>query len=250
MFWMRKVMLPTEEDEKEALALARRLDFALQDFTSAQIWYYDPAKQTLSLWMPHVVRTVSCTWTARTALHPFRKKDHGIPNSLSRKVSERQRRQKIRWNLSSVGCQKRLGGECVFLFKGFWTLLPFFFPFWCWKEQVLDQVAGGHSLKYPATDRQNIFWEAVPDSTCGNATLSLQDIFISILSNHICRYSSQVYLDVLWCFDLVSLFHLGFPVLGEQKAPFQDGLASDKDPVKEIQQFFSDALRQRFNVLP
>ena len=201
--------------------------------------------------MPHVVRTVSCTWTARTALHPFRKKDHGIPNSLSRKVSKRQRRHRNYGETFHQWDLRKGWGESAFLRKiGFWTLLPFFFPFWCWKEQVLDQVAGGHSLKYPATDRQNMFWEAVPDVPCGNATLSLQDIFISILSNHICRYSSQVYLDVLWCFDLVSLFHLGFPVLGEQKAPFQDGLASDKDPVKEIQQFFSDALRQRFNVLP
>ena len=131
------------------------------------------------------------------------------------------------------GISEKVGGRVLFFFfKGFCTLLPFFSPFGAGRN------------------RQNIFWEAVPDFPCGNATLSLQDIFISILSNHICRYSSQVYLDFLWCFDLASSFHLGFPVLGEQKAPFQDGLASDKDPVKEIQQFFSDALRQRFILLP
>ncbi len=173
--------------------------------------------------------------------------DYRIPKSLSREVSKRQRRQKIGWNLSSVGSHKKVRGRVFFLVFG--PCSPFYMA-----PHRFGSSCRWTIVNYPSTDRQNTFWEAVPDFPCGNATLPLQDIFISILSNHNCRYSSQVYLDDLWCFDLVSLFHLGFPVPGEQKkAPlprFQDGLAWDKDPVKEIQGFFSDALRQRFNVLP
>lgn len=123
----------------------------------------------------HVVRTVSCTWTARTALHPFGKKDHGIPKSLSRKVSKRQRRQKIRWNLSSVGSQKRLLGKCVFFFLRFLHPALLFFPFWCWKEQLLENTHGTTS-----------FW------------IKLQvDIVLNTLQRTDRTYSGRLYLILL-----------------------------------------------------
>lgn len=60
---------------------------------------------------------------------------------------------------------------------------------------------------------------------------------------------AEVYLDVFYDVLIPFLCCISVSQCLANK-PFQDGLASDKDPVKEIQQFFSDALRQRFDVPP